>query len=103
MRWILVDHARRRLAKKRDTKRAVLAVSVYGSGQTLSADEVLAISAALERLFRKHPRQGEVVELFIFGGLNHAEIAGVLDVSIPTVERDWRFARAWLSRELRPA
>ena len=47
-----------------------------------------------------HPRRSKVVELRYFGGLNNKEAAEVLKVSEVTIERDWRFAKAWLYREL---
>lgn len=47
-----------------------------------------------------YPRRCQVVELRYFGGLNNREIGDVLGVSEATVEREWRFARAWLYREL---
>ena len=64
------------------------------------ADELLELDEALLRLDVINNRQSRVVELKFFGGLGHKEIAEVLDVSIQTVQRDWRFARAWLTREL---
>jgi RNA polymerase sigma factor (TIGR02999 family) len=64
------------------------------------AAELLALDEALERLARDYPRRSEVVELRYFGGLTNEEIAEVLTVSAATVERDWRYARAWLHQEL---
>ena len=55
---------------------------------------------ALSKLGELSERQSKVVECCFFGGLKHEEIAEVLGVSLPTVRRDWRLARAWLSREL---
>ena len=60
----------------------------------------LAVAEVLQVLEREHPRQAEIVTLTFFGGLSHAEIAEVLGISTRTVERDWRFARAWLNSRL---
>jgi RNA polymerase sigma factor (TIGR02999 family) len=64
-------------------------------------EDVLALDEALERLAALDPRQAKVVELRFFGGMNVEEVAQALGVSKRTVEGDWTFARAWLSRELR--
>jgi RNA polymerase sigma-70 factor (ECF subfamily) len=58
------------------------------------------LDEALLRLAKMNDRQGRVVELRYFGGLSEEEVAGVLDVSVRTVRRDWSVARAWLFREL---
>ena len=58
---------------------------------------------ALKNLAQTHPRQGEVVELKFFGGLNTKEISDVLQVSEKTVVRDWQFAKLWLCRALSEA
>ncbi len=63
--------------------------------------ELLALDDALSDLEKLSERQGKVDEFRFFGGLTHEEIAEVLDISVPTVRRDWRLARAWLSRELK--
>ena len=61
-----------------------------------SHDDVLALDEALSKLERIDPRASRVVELRFFGGLQETEIADVLDVSVITVKRDWKAARAWL-------
>jgi RNA polymerase sigma factor (sigma-70 family) len=58
--------------------------------------DMLALAEALERLAREDERKHELVLLRYFAGLEHQEIAELLGVSLRTVERDWRFARAWL-------
>jgi RNA polymerase sigma factor (TIGR02999 family) len=101
MRRILVDHARSRQNLKRG-----------GSVQRVSLDAAFAVSRgrsaelvrlhdALTALSAVAPRQGQVVELRFFGGLNIQETAQVLKVSPDTVMRDWKFAKVWLLRELR--
>ena len=63
-------------------------------------EELIALDEALERLTAVDERKGRVVELRYFGGLEIDEIAEVLKVSPITVMRDWKFARAWLFREM---
>ncbi len=101
MRRILIDYARRRLAKKRqgDSPFVTFDDSLIGGNQR--AEEVVALDAALVRLRELSERQSQVVEYRFFGGLTQEEIAEVLKVSVPTVRRDWRIAKAWLANELR--
>ena len=61
---------------------------------------MLAVDAALERLEAEYPRKAQVVVMRYFGGLADEEIAAAVGVNVRTVERDWRFARAWLHRVL---
>jgi len=65
------------------------------------AKDLLALDTALDELARLNPRQALMVEARFFGGLDAAETAALLNVSEATLLRDWRAARAWLSRELR--
>lgn len=101
MRHILVNHARARHAQKRGGHEAVVTLeeAVVGD-RSLRSDELLALDEALDRLDLVSPRQRALVEYRFFGGLTHEEIASILGVSVPTVQRDWRMARAWLAREL---
>lgn len=99
MRHILVDHARARRAAKRDGGLQVTLTEALGAEQAPLVD-VLALDGALERLAEAEPRWAQVVELRFFAGLEVTEIAALLEVSATTVKRDWRFARAWLAREL---
>jgi RNA polymerase sigma factor (TIGR02999 family) len=100
VRRILVDHARRRGF----AKRGGAAVHVPLDDVLLMAQErgieVLALDEALDALARIDGRKGRVVELRYFGGLSIEETAEVLGVSVDTVKRDWRMARAWLIAEL---
>ena len=100
MRQVLVEAARRRNAEKRGGGAAVVTFDDAMSTVT-TADDVLGLDAALEELAQIEPRQALMVESRFFGGLNVAETAQLLGVSEATVLRDWRAARAWLSRELR--
>ncbi len=99
MRQVLVDHARMVMSSKR------------GSGERISLEdapevgwmrppELLALDEALERLAEVAPEQARIVELRFFGGLTAEEIAAVLEISVPTITRRWRVARAWLYQAL---
>jgi RNA polymerase sigma factor (TIGR02999 family) len=100
MRRVLVDHARARGRGKRGggAPRVTLDEALTVSGEPL--DRILDIDAALERLAGKDHRKARALEMHLFGGLTHVEIAELLEVSVPTVERDMRFARAWLRSAL---
>lgn len=100
MRSILVDYARARLALKRggDWQRVPLD-DVMDSIEVDRVD-LLALEDALTKLGELSPRQTQVVELRFFGGLSIEQTSDVLGVSHGTVENDWRFARAWLHREM---
>lgn len=99
MRRILVDHARRQAAGKRPPPDQRLSIDEID----LAAEEeldLIALDAALTRLSGIDPRQAQIVELRYFAGLDIEQTAGALDLSVSTVTRDWRMARAWLQREL---
>jgi DNA-directed RNA polymerase specialized sigma24 family protein len=64
------------------------------------ASEAAAVFEVMDRLGGLDARKGEIAQLRILWGLEMAEIADTLEVSLATVERDWRFSRAWLAREL---
>jgi RNA polymerase sigma factor (TIGR02999 family) len=102
MRQILVDHARARLAKKRDGGcRITLADDIVAAEP--GEIDVLAVDDALSRLAALDPQQARVVELRYFGGLSIRETSQALGVSEATVKRDWATARAWLHREIESA
>jgi RNA polymerase sigma factor (TIGR02999 family) len=99
MRCVLVDHARRRGALKREAGERIdldQAAPVHGG----NLEEILTIDAALAKLSGIDPRQAEIVELRFFGGLSVTETAEALEISEKTVKRDWSVARAWLRGEL---
>jgi RNA polymerase sigma-70 factor (ECF subfamily) len=100
MRRILVDHARRRRVAKRGGHALYLALDEALLAARARGIDVLALDEALEALARIDPRKGRVVELRYFGGLKIEETAEILGVSVDTVKRDWRMARAWLLAEL---
>ncbi len=101
MRRVLIDHARARGRQKRGggwdripLERAV-SFSVNAPGT-----ELLALHEALERLAAAHPDVARIVELKFFGGLTSKEIGEVIGRSDATVERHWKFGRAWLYRAM---
>ena len=100
MRRILVDHARRHLAGKRGE--GVRPVSIDQALDTPGVQEIpiLDLDAALDRLARLDAGLAQIVELRAFGGLTIEEAAEVLAVSPSTAKREWRTAKAWLTREL---
>ena len=100
MRHILVDYARQRRSSKRGGSFEKVSLDSEATVSQERARELVALDEALEALNELHPRPSKVVELRYFGGLNNTEVAAVLHVSEATIERDWRFARAWLYREL---
>jgi len=102
MRHILIDYARRRHyvkyggeAQRVPFDEALAAKETFLMSQPRAA-ELLALDEALAELAKLDPRKGRVVELRYFGGLSLAETAEVLEVSLMTVRRDWRAAKAWL-------
>jgi RNA polymerase sigma factor (TIGR02999 family) len=100
MRRVLVDHARSHYAHKRGGEQQRLSLDQTLLISEEKSPELFALDEALERLAKLHARQGNVVELRFFGGLTVEETAAVLGVSPETVKLDWRFAKAWLQREL---
>ena len=103
MREIIVDHARRKGAIKRGGDRRRL--NILDSQITFDApsDDILALHEVIARLEKEDPRKSRIVLLRFFSGLSMEQIAEQLGVSRATVDRDWRFARAWLARELERA
>lgn len=102
MRTILIDSARRRLCRQRigldggtDAEQAV------SRAADASAEQAIEIDAALHKLERDDPRAARLVELHYFAGLSLPQIAEVLGVTTRTLNRDWRFARAFLYGSLR--
>ncbi|HXJ95462.1 MAG TPA: ECF-type sigma factor [Terriglobia bacterium] len=100
MRRILVDHARKKRARKRPPQDqrismdAALECSVDGLSQVIAVDE------ALNRLAERNERQAHVVELRYFSGLSDEETAEALGISARQVRRDWKVAKTWLYDEL---
>jgi len=101
MRRILVEQARRKGAVKHGGGQKRTDVDDVEIPIESPVEDVLALDEALELLSKEDERKAQVVELRFLVGLGIAETAEVLGVSEPTVERDWRFARAFLYDRLR--
>ena len=100
MRRILLNYARDQHREKRGGKAVQVSLSEASVVCLEKPEELIALDEALERLAAVDGRKSRVVELRYFGGLEIDEIAEVLKVSPITVMRDWKFARAWLFREM---
>jgi RNA polymerase sigma factor (TIGR02999 family) len=101
MRNILVDHARKHRAHKRDGRLQRVDLDWEPAAfADNDVDRVLAIDEALEKLAQWDARQAKVVELRYFAGFDVVETAEILGVSEKTVKRDWSMARAWLQTQL---
>lgn len=99
MRRVLVDYANRRRAQKRGggVRNAELDEELLIPDDY--AETLLDLNDALKRLEGVSPRQSQIIAFRYFGGLTAQESADALGVSLSTVEREFRFARAWLARE----
>jgi RNA polymerase sigma-70 factor, ECF subfamily len=98
MRRILVDQARKKEYAKRGQNplRVSLDEDIAASGGRQT--DLVALDDALKDLETLDQRKSRVVDMRFFGGLSLEEIAEALDISVPTVEREWRSARAWLHK-----
>jgi len=100
MRNVLVDHARARVAAKRGGGAALLELREEAWVTGVDLDRVEDLDEALKRLELLDERQARMIEQRYFGGLTLEEIASAMDLSLATVKRDLRSARAWLATEL---
>ncbi len=100
MRRILVENARRKKRLKRGGNRKRLDLRSPLTIDERSSDEILDLDAALDKLAEEEPDKAEVVKLRFFAGLTLPDIAKVLKVSEVTIKRHWRYARAWLHKEM---
>jgi RNA polymerase sigma factor (TIGR02999 family) len=104
MRRVLVDHAREHNAQKRSGGNLKVSIS-QAERESRTQVDLVELDEVLNKFSGEYPRQARIVELKFFGGLTIEEIADVCSagaekISTATVERDWRFARAWLHKEL---
>ena len=100
MREVLIDHARQRAAGRRGGGRRRVSLDAalnYFDEQGL---DIVAVHEALDPLAERNERQAQVMTLRYFGGMTVHEVDAALGVSVVTVERDWRLARAWLVGQL---
>lgn len=100
MRQILVDYARSRLREKRGGHELQVTLHETRLGEQSSEPDLLDIENALDKLAQSDERKAQIIELNIFGGMTYDEIGEVLNISPATVDRELRFSRAWLQREL---
>lgn len=100
MRRILVEYARNRNRFKRGGDQQKVSLTVAVETAWAEDADLIALDDALRSLAEIDPRQSRIVELRYFGGLTIEETAEAIGVSVATVEREWRVARAWLLREL---
>ena len=100
MREILVDHARRKAARKRGGTATRIVLDEAIPAPAVAMIDLLALDEALTELHALDPRLCRVVELRFVAGLNIDETAEALDVSPATVERDWIVSKAWLHQRL---
>jgi RNA polymerase sigma factor (TIGR02999 family) len=102
MRRVLIDHARRRLRRKRGGTLLRVELDFEPAAAERRDLDLIALDRALDELQSLDPQQSRLVEMRFFGGLSTEEAAEALGVSSRTVKRDWRSARAWLLRRLSP-
>jgi RNA polymerase sigma factor (TIGR02999 family) len=100
MRHILIDHARRRHYLKHGGQFQQVSLQEALSMSAQRAAELIALDEALDELKAFDARKSDVVELRYFGGLSLEETAAALEISVMTVRRDWRAAKAWLFRRM---
>lgn len=101
MRCVLVDHARSRAAAKRGaSRRTGDGALAFIQDERLRPEDIIAIDEALVELASVDERAARVLECKVFGGMTNPEIGDALGVSRPTVNRDWRFGRAFLAQKL---
>ncbi len=100
LRRVLVDHARGRQRDKRGGDRHRVSLATQLLADARRDVDVVELHDALDRLEREESRAARVVELRFFAGLTIEQVAQHLSVGSATIERDWRFARAWLYNEM---
>ena len=101
MRQIIVDYARQRLAAKRGGGQAHTGLDESRIAIQQQADWLVSLDQALGRLGEIDERMARIVECRFFGGLTEEETSAALEVSVRTVQRDWKRARGWLKEEMR--
>ena len=101
MRRLLVDHARKHAAAKRSAGSPTLVFEEELFTPHEKGADILKLESALRELAKQDPRKAQIVELRFYGGLSVAETAAILEISTPTVKRDWRVAKGWLYTRLK--
>src|SRR5262249_47159545 len=100
MRRILIEQARGKRRKKRGGEFLRADVDVGAIASAMPEDELLDLDAAMTRLAAEHPIRAKLVQLRFYVGLSNEEAARILGISSATATRYWRYARAWLHREI---
>ena len=100
MRQILIEHARQQLTAKRGQRAQHVDLTEIGHLSSEKSEEMIILDQVLTKLAKIDERKALIVEYRYFGGFTFEEVAGILKVSISTVEREWRLARSWLHREM---
>jgi RNA polymerase sigma factor (TIGR02999 family) len=100
MRRILIERARSRRSTKRGSGAEKVSLDEVADVSKERAADLVALDEALTKLALIDPRKAQIVELKYFGGMTIEEVAEVVEVSTPTVEREWRMAKIWLHREV---
>jgi len=100
MRQVVVDGARRRLTARRGGGDVAVTLDEAASPTPVRPERLIQLEEALQELEQADPRRAQVVECRFFGGMGVEDTARALGVSVPTVKRDWRVARAWLAQSL---
>lgn len=100
MRQILVDHARKRKSLKRNEGKGNISLDGVFEISETNDEQIIALDEALKKLESVEERSSKLVELRYFSGLTIEETAEVLNISPATAKRDWKFAKAWLYREI---
>lgn len=100
MRSVLVDHARARQADKRGGQWQQVTYTLSAVGEESIVADLLTLDQLLTQLAAVDARAAEVLQMTYFAGMERADIATVLALSVPTVDRELRFARAWLAEQL---
>lgn len=97
LRRVLVDHARRTHSERRGGSYGKVPLLDSDMGAVDLDDRLLALDEALTKLESLDNRAARIVELRFFGGFTEAEAAEALEISVPTLKRDWDFAKTWLT------
>lgn len=100
MRRILIEHARAKGRQKRGSGARAIPINLIDLASDENSDTILILDDAICRLEQQSPQQAEVVRLRFYAGLSVEETAKAMNVSEITVKRAWRYARAWLWRQM---
>jgi RNA polymerase sigma factor (TIGR02999 family) len=100
MRRILIEHARAKGRQKRGSGARAIPINLIDLASDENSDTILILDDAICRLEEQSPQQAEVVRLRFYAGLSVEETAKAMNVSEITVKRAWRYARAWLWRQM---